>query len=232
LPAIPCGITISATERVVRLPDNGPVVIGRFEHGFTDPPDVDLAFADGEFPSVSRRHAQVTAINQRHRIEDLGTSNGTYVNGRQLPLGDKLVLSPGDRILLGMCRLSYAPLPKWMSQPDGRVPHLTYLIITHTGHRVDLPEKSELLIGRPDPSLGYEPDADMSIAGEIGMYVSRRHARLLQRGGWHFLQEMGSASGTRVNGKTIQPGESPLRLQPGDQLWLGGCVVAYEWELL
>lgn len=229
--AIPCGLAVLASDRLVRLPDGGEVVLGRFVHGFSNPPDVDLTLADGEVPSVSRRHALVTGRAGRHWIEDMGSSNGTYVNGHRLPLGKSVELAPKDRLLLGRCRLVYSPLAKWMLEPDPRVPHTAFLTVTHTGHRIKLPNKEEIVVGRPDPSLDYVPDVDLSIAGDIARYVSRRHVRFNLRSGWHFLEEGGSAAGTRINGRPIGLGEPAVMLRHGDQLWLSGCVVAYEWKL-
>jgi pSer/pThr/pTyr-binding forkhead associated (FHA) protein len=217
---------------MVRLPSEGEIVLGRFEQGFSRPPDVDLAFDDGEIPSVSRRHALVTGRNNRHWIEDMGSTNGTYLNGRKLSLGESEQLAPNNRILLGRCRLVYAPLPDWILEPDPGIAHDCILTVTHTGHQLELPDKSELMMGRSDPSVNYTPDVDLGVAGEISMYVSRRHARLTMHSGKHFLQEAGSAAGTRLNGKPVRVGDQPVLLHPGDQIWLGGCVVAYEWRLL
>jgi pSer/pThr/pTyr-binding forkhead associated (FHA) protein len=228
----PCGITVLATQRMVRLPDEGEVVLGRFEHGFANSPDVDLALDDGEIPSVSRRHALVIGKRGQHWIEDMGSANGTYLNGNKLPLGKSTQLAPGDRILLGRCRLTYTPVPTWALEPDSHMPHTCILVVTHTGYELELPQKREIMVGRPDPSVGFIPDVDLSAAGDMAMYVSRRHARIITRGNWHFLEEVGSAAGTRLNGRLIQVGDSPALMHPGDQLWLGGCVVAYEWRLL
>ncbi len=227
----PCGFTVVPNQRLVRLPDDGDVVLGRFEHGFSNPPDVDLSFEDGDIPSVSRRHALVTGRGGLHWIEDMGSSNGTYVNGNPVPLGKSVQLGPGDRVLVGRCRLEHAPLPDWILDPDPRVPHIASLLVTHTGHRLEIPNKTEMIVGRPDPNLDYAPDVNLSIAGEISFYVSRRHIRLLTRGGLHFVEEIGSAAGTRVNGRPIRVGDAPEMLHHGDQLWLGGCVLAYEWRL-
>jgi pSer/pThr/pTyr-binding forkhead associated (FHA) protein len=231
VPAVPCGFTLAPGDRMVRLPDSGSLVFGRFEHGFSNPPDIDLTYEDGEIPSVSRRHATVISRAGAHWIEDMGSINGTYVNGHQLPLGKSAQLSPNDRVLLGRCRLVYTPLPDWMIEPDPREEHVASLLVTNINHRVTLPDKRHLWLGRPDPTLGYVPDVDLSMAGDIAMYVSRRHARLILRSGWHFLEEVGSAAGTRLNGTPIHVGEQPVMLHPGDHIWLGGCVLAYEWEL-
>jgi pSer/pThr/pTyr-binding forkhead associated (FHA) protein len=226
------GITVIATERMIRLPNRGEVVMGRFEHGFANPPDVDLSFDDGEYPSVSRRHALVIGKSGRHWLGDMGSTNGTYINGRQLALGENVELNSGDRILLGRCRLMYVPFPKWAVEANPYTSHTCSLFITHTGDQVELPQQKEIMLGRSDPTLDYVPDVDLNVAGDISLHVSRRHVRLVERRGRHYLEEMGSASGTRVNGQLVHMGDAPLLLYPGDQLWLGGCVVAYEWHLL
>jgi pSer/pThr/pTyr-binding forkhead associated (FHA) protein len=227
-----CGLTVISTERMIQLPRKGELVLGRFEHGFAKLPDVDLSFDDGEFPSVSRRHALIIGKNGQHWLGDMGSTNGTYLNGRKLALGENAALAPGNRILLGRCRLMYVPLPDWATKPDPNIPHASTLFVTHTGHQIELPPQREIMVGRSDPDLDYIPDVDLNIAGDVSMNVSRRHARIIERNGCHYLEEMGSASGTRLNGLPIHLGNAPLLLRPGDQLWLGGCVVAYEWQVL
>lgn len=54
----------------------------------------DLVFADDEF--LSRRHAQLTILRGKPVLQDLGSSNGTY-----LRLRTPQVLVPGDMIRLG-----------------------------------------------------------------------------------------------------------------------------------
>ena len=47
---------------------------------------------------VSRRHAEIRLDDERHRIVDLGSANGTFVNGH---LVDQSPLRTGDRLQLG-----------------------------------------------------------------------------------------------------------------------------------
>src|SRR5215813_11816645 len=47
---------------------------------------------------VSRRHAELRHVNQTYRIVDLGSANGTIVNG--LPV-EQVQLRSGDRLQLG-----------------------------------------------------------------------------------------------------------------------------------
>lgn len=53
---------------------------------------------------VSRRHARIVPDDGGHRVVDLGSTNGTWVNGR--PVTSRKLL-PGDRIELGSCVLRY-----------------------------------------------------------------------------------------------------------------------------
>ncbi|HVA50405.1 MAG TPA: FHA domain-containing protein [Pirellulales bacterium] len=52
-------------------------------------------------PLVSRRHARLIRSEQGYLIEDLGSTNGTFLNGRRL--AEKAPVQPGDRIGLGDC---------------------------------------------------------------------------------------------------------------------------------
>jgi len=65
------------------------VVVGRS-------PDCDVVLDD---PRVSKRHAALRRRDGRWWIEDLGSTNGTVVDGR--PLHAPAALTPGGRIELG-----------------------------------------------------------------------------------------------------------------------------------
>jgi ABC-type multidrug transport system ATPase subunit/predicted component of type VI protein secretion system len=53
-------------------------------------------------PSVSRFHAQVQRVGQRYRVEDLRSSNGTFVNGNRIE--GQVWLKPDDTIRIGQFR--------------------------------------------------------------------------------------------------------------------------------
>ncbi|MGB3668696.1 MAG: FHA domain-containing protein [Phormidesmis sp.] len=64
------------------------------------PPDIDVSgFPDSEV--VSRTHANLRVEGDTYYLEDVGSSNGTYINGLPLPVGNRHRLRPGDRISLG-----------------------------------------------------------------------------------------------------------------------------------
>ncbi|BAY94419.1 MULTISPECIES: FHA domain-containing protein [unclassified Tolypothrix] len=64
------------------------------------PPDIDVSgFPNSEI--VSRIHADIRVEGDAHYIEDVGSSNGTYINNLPLLPGNRHRLRPGDRISLG-----------------------------------------------------------------------------------------------------------------------------------
>ena len=81
--------------------------IGRWDADNGIFPDVDLDAFDSD-AKVSRRHARVTFRNGGHMIEDLGSTNGTFVNrGRRLLPGSPQILSDGDEIIVGKTFLRF-----------------------------------------------------------------------------------------------------------------------------
>ena len=87
------------TGTVIEIPRQLSVVrIGKPNN--QTPPDIDVAgFPNSEV--VSRVHANLRVEGDAYYLEDVGSSNGTYVNGLPLPVGNRHRLRPGDRIALG-----------------------------------------------------------------------------------------------------------------------------------
>jgi hypothetical protein len=83
---------------------NASLLIGRESKTRDIHPDIDCGTDNG----VSRRHAQLTTDGTRWWVEDLGSSNGTFVAGAVDPLpkkpidvGTKREVGPDDRIYVG-----------------------------------------------------------------------------------------------------------------------------------
>ena len=89
-------------EREISLPE-GETVIGRSSE----------AGVRIRSPQVSRRHARIRVAAGRATIEDLGSRNGTYVEGRKA--AGAVVLTHGDKISLGALALVF-------SQDSGQEP--------------------------------------------------------------------------------------------------------------
>jgi pSer/pThr/pTyr-binding forkhead associated (FHA) protein len=81
--------------------------IGRWDADGGIFPDVDLDADDPE-AKVSRRHARIVRRNGQYYIEDLGSTNGTFINrGRRLLPGDRQPLRDGDEIIVGKTFLRF-----------------------------------------------------------------------------------------------------------------------------
>ncbi|HET6415484.1 MAG TPA: DUF4388 domain-containing protein [Polyangiales bacterium] len=70
------------------LPDDGEIVIGRSS-------ELDMVLVED---MVSRRHAKISVENGNIFLEDLGSTNGSFVNGEKI---SRTKLAEGDRILIG-----------------------------------------------------------------------------------------------------------------------------------
>ncbi len=82
--------------QVFPLTFEGDVVVGR-----SDEADVSLPE-----DMVSRKHAKLTAAATGLVIQDLGSTNGTFVNGEKV---SKVVLQAGDQLLIGGSILKVVP---------------------------------------------------------------------------------------------------------------------------
>jgi hypothetical protein len=83
-------------------------LIGRWDADGGIFPDVDLDQDDPE-AKVSRRHARIQWFNNQFTIEDLGSTNGTFVNrGARLLPGNKHPLKNGDEIIVGKTFLKFS----------------------------------------------------------------------------------------------------------------------------
>ena len=81
--------------------------IGRWDADGGIFPDVDLDSDDPE-AKVSRRHARVSFREGQYFLEDLGSTNGTFVNrGKRLLPGQPQPLHDGDEIIVGKTFLRF-----------------------------------------------------------------------------------------------------------------------------
>lgn len=70
------------------LPSSSEIVVGRSS-------DLDMVLVED---MVSRRHAKITVNGDTVSIQDLGSTNGTFVNGERV---ERMNLTDGDRVLIG-----------------------------------------------------------------------------------------------------------------------------------
>jgi FHA domain len=90
--------------RVLALELRGDVVVGSNSEPAADL-DVNLAELDGYQQGVSRRHVLLRPTREKLYVIDLGSTNGTSINGLSSPVGEAHSLRDGDLLTLGSLHL-------------------------------------------------------------------------------------------------------------------------------
>ncbi|MBL8202806.1 MAG: protein kinase [Blastocatellia bacterium] len=102
-------IVLGTNEIAAQFPLNaeGELLIGRPDPNNGVVPAVDLSRYD-KVGGVSRRHARIITRGQQFIIEDLGSSNGTFINDKiRLGPSTQHVLQSGDLVRLGSTSLRF-----------------------------------------------------------------------------------------------------------------------------
>jgi pSer/pThr/pTyr-binding forkhead associated (FHA) protein len=94
-------LTIPDSGRSLEVPLIEEVSIGRLDAASASYPDVDLSGEGGLKKGISRRHAKVTRRGREVFVEDLGSINGTLLNGKKLIPYRRQVLKSDDELQLG-----------------------------------------------------------------------------------------------------------------------------------
>ncbi|HQR36902.1 MAG TPA: protein kinase [Blastocatellia bacterium] len=109
----------------------------------------------------------------------------------------------------------------------GRVPEAaapSRMILTTvdsgTGFQSFAIDKSDILLGRADPHAQIYPEVDLTMH-DSQTKVSRRHARIFKESDRFFVEDLGSANGTTVNGGAHLQLRTPYPLNDGDVVKLG-----------
>ncbi len=86
------------------------IILGRSGSGSAIMPDVDLASIEGEKYGVSRLHLSIRYQHKHNTLSlfDLGSANGSYINGQRLHPHEVRVLRHGDELRLGKLVLRVA----------------------------------------------------------------------------------------------------------------------------
>jgi pSer/pThr/pTyr-binding forkhead associated (FHA) protein len=161
-------------------------------------PDNDIVL---DQPVISGRHARIVWDDGQATIEDLGSTNGTFLNAPEHKI--KLApLSAGDTVLFGTFAVPAAKL-----LADAGLPGALPLLL----------RGSAMVVGRDS---GCDQVLDFPM-------VSGRHARLSRSGDTFVIEDLGSSNGTFVGGEQIH-GPTPVR--PGDRIGLGSLMLTFSAE--
>ncbi len=150
---------------------------------------------------TSSRHAALFRKGKAVWLKDLGSSNGTFHNGKRI---EKRKLAVGDKIGIGNC-----------------------LLIVESDRNIAGKTPSELVIlsgktrGQKKPltppvfTIGSDPSASLVF---LDMLISRRHAEIaVKEDGSCWIRDLGSKNGTSVNGAPLRDDKERL-LKDGDRI--------------
>jgi EmrB/QacA subfamily drug resistance transporter len=184
---------LEGSARGVEFDLSGELEIGR---------DPGLGLALGEDSLVSKRHARLEVRADGLVLEDLGSRNGTFVNGQRIQ--GAVFVQPGDRIVIGgtTLELQEVAAPEYVLQIVGG---------PGAGRAVTL--VGPLEAGRDDA-------AGLPLHGDS--LASRLHARLSPLVDGVAVEDLGSRNGTFVNGQRL---EAPTLAKIGDQIQIGDTVL-------
>jgi hypothetical protein len=93
------------TGQVMPLAERNEFTLGRISEGQPIMPDIDLSPYQAYARGVSRLHAVLKREASHVFIMDLGSSNGTFVNGKRLPPHVDYTIANGDVIALGKLKI-------------------------------------------------------------------------------------------------------------------------------
>lgn len=94
-------LRIVGTASVIQVEVSEALTIGRSDKDKRTMPEVDLADFEGYAMGVSRQHAVISARNSRITIRDVGSANGSYINGARLQPEIEYRLRHGDHLTIG-----------------------------------------------------------------------------------------------------------------------------------
>lgn len=195
--------------------------------------------------AVSGRHARVLKIGSKAILEDLGSTNGTLVNGKQIT---KHVLKHGDNILVGKHTLTYVELDESVQaapkeeQPEGEMdktmvlsPQQRAAVIPQAGagKATSMPLGGLQILAGPLTGKSYDLAASLTSIGKgdnckiriKGFTVGKQAAVITRRPtGYHIAHLEGMAK-PRVNGEAV--GEQPRTLNDGDVIEIGDTKMEF-----
>jgi serine phosphatase RsbU (regulator of sigma subunit) len=104
---------------------------------------------------VSRQHAQIVCAGGQHFIEDLGSSNGTYLNGKRIPPRNRVALTERDTVQIGPHLLGLRDTPNGGADPPLVVREAVSAVTLHQG------------------LFAHDPAAKLQLVLEIAQHLAR-----------------------------------------------------------
>lgn len=223
---------------VVRLPVLVEVGSGR-EH--TIRPGTNVVGREGDVmipdAKVSRRHAQVTSEDGGIFLEDLGSTNGTLLNGNRVDAGARLPVQAGDTVSFGGIEMKLSlPGAAGATQMLGGN-KTAALAAPPTAPKEGTPDfepAAYLVVGGQEyplkfgiNSFGRKAENDVAIADP---YLSGRHGQIEVDETGIFFTDLGSTNGTFLSGAKLAP-NMKTKIGEDDELTIGSLTLIFKRPL-
>ncbi|MFN3729060.1 MAG: FHA domain-containing protein [Fimbriimonadaceae bacterium] len=217
---LPCLVDSSGREHVIRPGDN---VIGR---------EGDILTAD---PRTSRRHAKISLHDGVMQLTDLGSTNGTTVNGESLPANQPRSVVEGDTLGFGGYEMRVAwpgkadataaiPSNRTATIPSNRTAAMVAPPVAKpVAHLVSGDQRFPLRLG--SQTLGRKSDNDISLPDP---YISGRHLTLEVSEDSVAVIDVGSTNGTLIDGVKLVK-DVLTTLTPESVIQIGERTLTVEW---
>ncbi len=207
-------------------------------------PDNDLVLDD---ESTSGHHARIVQVQSVFFIEDAGSSNGTFANGKKT---DRKQLVNGDQITIGQHALVYqedtsqavSPPPKPTFDSDKTIvmtPALQRELLKAQGKPSDTLKPGKMVVlqvvsGSTDQKE-YKLTGPVALIGSqdsamvklTGWFAPKRAALLNRQGGGYAVAPSEEGKKILVNGTAIQ---GSMALKEGDLIEVAGITLLYSMK--
>ena len=168
----------------MKLAAKGSVIVGRSRTC-----DLSLPGAD-----ASRRHAEILGTGKGFRLRDLGSTNGTFVNGERV---EEVELRPGDRIQIGDSTITFCRVEADVD--GGNADH----------------EAKTVIFERPVPSQGDATERGEAFHGVLAEIPPYAVLQILEMGRKTGLLEIDAEAG---HGRLWFRDGAPIHAETKDQL--------------
>jgi len=197
--------------------------------------------------SVSRRHARLIKVGDDWFVEDLGSQNGTELNGAKLESQARQKLKSGDELFVGKFRLMFFgdsflglfkgktldELPQYSPFSSRGEADSTYrmspAMMEQMKASTKVMERARLILDDGKNQTWRPEDKTLTFGGEeglpvTGMFVKGEVAELSWTGKAHRLRRTAILTKVKVNGTAIEEQD----LKSGDRLLLGKTGYVYK----
>lgn len=187
--------------------------------------------------NVSRRHAQIVVAGNNCFLVDLGSNNGTFLNGSKVKSNEQVILRHGDTISIESFNLSFNMIDEMLASSFNEVTDSDILEVKLLKKVLRAIDKESIpsievlngnFVGKKffvsadieEAVIGRDETADFEIKEYV---ISRNHAKIVRGEESVVIKDLGSKNGTYVNNRRVTEQE----LHDGDRIALGTIVLIY-----